>query len=86
MPLNIDLVIFDCDGVLVDSEVIAQRDVERWQLLDRIRQHRRCAPSRRRVRGWRRVCGLCQSLGSSESRQRCLDGYNTALIGLSKKR
>jgi hypothetical protein len=23
MPLNIDLVIFDCDGVLVDSEVIA---------------------------------------------------------------
>ena len=25
MPLNIDLVIFDCDGVLVDSEVIAYR-------------------------------------------------------------
>jgi beta-phosphoglucomutase-like phosphatase (HAD superfamily) len=25
MPLNIDLVIFDCDGVLVDSEVISSR-------------------------------------------------------------
>ena len=25
MPLNIDLVIFDCDGVLVDSEVVPFR-------------------------------------------------------------
>ena len=43
--------------------------VERWQLLDRIRQHRRCPAPRRRVQGWRRTRGLGHALSASEGRQ-----------------
>src|SRR6516165_1963606 len=46
---------------------VVKRGVERWQLLDRIRQHRRCPAPRRRVRGWRRMCGLRHTFSSSES-------------------
>src|SRR5215472_18506125 len=40
---------------------VIKRGVERWQLLDRIRQHRRCSAPRRRVRGWCRTCELCHA-------------------------
>src|SRR6266446_9091552 len=44
---------------------VVKRGIERWQLLDRIRQHRWCPAPRRRIRGWGRMCRLCQSLSSS---------------------
>src|SRR6516162_3464593 len=46
---------------------VVKRGVKRWQLLDRIRQDRRCPAPRRRVRGWRRMCGLRHTFSSSES-------------------
>src|SRR5215813_6374442 len=48
---------------------VVKRRVERWQFLDRIRQHRRCPAPRRRVGGWRRMCGLRHAFNSSETRQ-----------------
>src|SRR5215472_11428088 len=47
---------------------VVKRGIERWRLLDRICQHRRCAAPRRCVRGWRRMYGLRHALSSSESR------------------
>src|SRR6516225_737799 len=35
----------------LSARPVVKRGVERWQLLDRIRQHRRCVASRRRIRG-----------------------------------
>src|SRR6516162_8557071 len=55
--------------------LVVKRGVKRWQLLDRIRQHRGCSAPRRRVRGWRRMCGLRHTFSSSASRQR--RGQNT---------
>jgi len=45
---------------------VVKRGVERWQLLDRIRQHRRCPAPRRRVRGWRCVSALPHGFNSSK--------------------
>src|SRR5215831_1330171 len=46
---------------------IVKRGVERWQLLDRIRQHRRCPPPCRGVRWWRRMCRLRHPLNPRKS-------------------
>src|SRR6516164_2158258 len=43
------------------ARFVVKRGVERWQLLDRIRQHRYCPAPCRRVRRWRRMCWFCQS-------------------------
>src|SRR5215469_12658827 len=40
----------------LSARPVVKRGVERWQALDRIRQHRRCLASRRRIGGWRRMC------------------------------
>src|SRR3954454_18771931 len=45
-----------------------KRGIERWQLLDRIRQPRRCPAPCRRVRGWRRMWGLRHAFSTSEGR------------------
>src|ERR1700746_1680170 len=42
----------------LSARPVVKRGVERRQLVDRIRQHRWCPAPRRRVRGWRRMCGL----------------------------
>src|SRR5215468_2943818 len=44
---------------------VVKRGIERWQLLDRIRQHRRRPAPRRRVRGWQSYVRAWQSLISS---------------------
>src|SRR5690349_9656991 len=48
---------------------IVKCGVKRWQLLDRICQHRRCLAPRRCVRGWRRKREIRHALSASESRQ-----------------
>src|SRR6516162_4849664 len=50
----------------LSARPVVKRGVERWQLLDRIRQHRRCPASLGRVRGWHRMCRLCHGLSSSK--------------------
>src|SRR5580704_9879902 len=63
----------------LSARPVVKRGIKRRQLLDRIRQHRRCLTPRRRVRGWRRKCGPRHALSSPESRQRSLS-QNTALL------
>src|SRR5205807_7557118 len=50
----------------LSARPVVKRGVERWQLLDRIRQHRRCPAPRLRVQGWRRMRALRHSLSPSE--------------------
>src|SRR5580704_13900153 len=40
----------------LSARLVVKRGVERWQLLDRIRQQRQCPAPRLRVRGWHRMC------------------------------
>src|SRR5215472_6158941 len=42
-----------CNFRQLSARLVVKRGVERWQLLDRIRQHRQCSAPRRRVQGWR---------------------------------
>src|SRR5215471_3407802 len=47
------------------ARLVVKRGVERWQLLERIGQHRRCSAPHRRIWRWCRMCALCQSLNPS---------------------
>jgi len=50
----------------LSARPVVKRGVERWQLPNRIRQHRRCPAPRRCVRGWRRMYGLRHAFSSQK--------------------
>src|SRR5438067_5595052 len=57
----------------LSARPVIKRGVERWQMLDRICQHRGCAAPRCRVRGWRRMHRLRHALTYSKKRQESPD-------------
>src|SRR5580693_5648824 len=63
----------------LSARPVVKRGVERWQLLNRIRQYRQCPAPRLGVRGWRRMCALRHPPSSlRKAGQTRIDNQNTA--------